>query len=139
MKPQNVLVALSEVEGAAQVECTLIDFGIVKSVRHTDVPNGDEERTRPGATIGTPTYMAPEQLSAGEIGPPTDVYAVGVLLYRMLAGEAPFVGTSAEVVAGHLRDPAPPLPVTLDVPAAVRHATPDTGREPANCISYWRQ
>ena len=122
VKPQNVLVALSEVEGAAQVECTLIDFGIVKSVRHTDVPNGDEERTRPGATIGTPTYMAPEQLSAGEIGPPTDVYAVGVLLYRMLAGEAPFVGTSAEVVAGHLRDPAPPLPVTLDVPDAVRHA-----------------
>jgi len=122
VKPQNVLVALSEVDGVTQADCTLIDFGIVKSVRHADVPNGDEERTRPGATIGTPTYMAPEQLSAGEIGPPTDVYAVGVLLYRMLAGEAPFVGTSAEVVAGHLRDPAPPLPVTLEVPDAVRHA-----------------
>jgi serine/threonine-protein kinase len=121
VKPQNVLVAADPLDGG-RLEMTLIDFGIVKSIVGQEELEEDDERTRPGATIGTPTYMAPEQLSAGEVGPWTDVYAVGVLLYRMLAGEAPFSGTSAEVVAGHLRDPAPPLPGHLDLPDAARHA-----------------
>lgn len=121
VKPQNVLVA-PDPQDAGRLDMTLIDFGIVKSIVVEEELEEDDERTRPGATIGTPTYMAPEQLSAGDVGPWTDVYAVGVLLYRMLAGQAPFSGTSAEVVAGHLRDPAPPLPGHLDVPDAARHA-----------------
>ncbi len=121
VKPQNVLVA-ADPHDAGHLDVTLIDFGIVKSILAEEELEEDDERTRPGATIGTPTYMAPEQLSAGDVGPWTDVYAAGVLLYRMLAGEAPFSGTSAEVVAGHLRDPAPPLPGHLEVPDAARHA-----------------
>lgn len=64
-----------------------------------------------GVLVGTARYVAPEQLQGAPARPAADVYALGVLLYEMLAGRPPFSGPSAlEVLAQHLVAPAPPLP-----------------------------
>jgi hypothetical protein len=76
IKPSNVIVSES---GVVKV----LDFGIAR------VLNADR-LTRQGLIIGTPQYMAPEQIRAGEVDGRSDVYAVGVLLYEMLAGRLPF-------------------------------------------------
>ena len=84
----------------------LMDFGIAQ-LQNTS------QRTQTGAAMGTAYYMAPEQLAGGDLGPWTDHYAVGVVLYRMLVGKSPFVGSPAEMIAAHLRDPVPALPTQL--------------------------
>ena len=72
-------------------------------------PPGDPFRTSSGAIAGTPMYMAPEQIrGTAVIGPKADLYALGVLLYQMLAGRPPFAGTSAMVLLHrHLTEPPP--------------------------------
>jgi eukaryotic-like serine/threonine-protein kinase len=107
IKPGNVMLG-------SDGKVTLIDFGIAKLVEHDDE---DTPRTRTGLALGTPRYMAPEQLlQRGEVGPWTDQYAMGVLLYTMLSGHGPFTGSEAEVVAGHLKEEPPPLPDHLAPP-----------------------
>jgi serine/threonine protein kinase len=84
LKPDNVLLA-------ADGRCLLVDFGLTKAVgRYT------QTLTRTGEILGTPSYMAPEQvdLELGGIGPWTDVYQLGCLLYRVLAERTPYVGGS---------------------------------------------
>jgi hypothetical protein len=100
VKPGNVLI-----DAAGRVFLT--DFGLA-------LPEGGSHLTTDGVIVGTPAYMAPEQAGGrpGEVGPRTDVYAVGVLLYRMLTGGEPFQGSPAEVVAAVLRD-EPPSPRSL--------------------------
>jgi tRNA A-37 threonylcarbamoyl transferase component Bud32 len=114
VKPSNVLVRLDE-DGA---HVHLMDFGVSKPIagRRTD-----PTITRPGAVVGTPLYMAPEQLSAEELDQRTDLYAVGVLLYEMLAGRSPFVGDStAEVVSAILtREHAPLSTAWAEAPPEV--------------------
>src|SRR5262249_55037508 len=84
IKPANVLLAA---DGTPKVT----DFGLAKRL------DSAERLTRPGVVVGTPSYMAPEQVQdhAADIGPWTDTYALGVLLYEMLTGRVPFVGLSA--------------------------------------------
>jgi hypothetical protein len=96
VKPGNVML-----DTAGRVFLT--DFGLA-------MPEGGSHLTSDGVIVGTPAYMAPEQAAGrpNEVGPRTDVYAVGVLLYRMLTGREPFQGNPAEVVAAVLRD-EPPL------------------------------
>jgi TolB-like protein len=94
LKPANVLV-----ERTGRV--VLTDFGIARAM-------ASEAASRTQGMVGTPMYMAPEQLSGGEVDARSDLYAVGLLLYEMLTGEAPFTGESPMAVAfARLRQPPP--------------------------------
>ena len=65
--------------------------------------------TRAGSVTGTPLYMSPEQCRGGEVGAPSDIYSLGVVAYRMLAGEPPFSGDALELIRLHSEVPAPSL------------------------------
>ena len=81
------------------------DFGLARGL----APDDDQSLTA-GAMIGTPAYMAPEQVDGRPVGAPTDVYALGVVLFEMLAGRRPFEGDSGLVLAlRRLREDAPSL------------------------------
>ncbi|MFC6019771.1 protein kinase [Plantactinospora solaniradicis] len=84
----------------------VVDFGISALVGERD---GDAD----GELYGTPAYLAPERLSQGEVCPATDVYALGLLLYRMLTGRLPWrTATRTQMLRAHLhREPAPMPPV----------------------------
>jgi serine/threonine-protein kinase len=104
VKPANVL--LLETEDKCQVR--LVDFGIAKVF--ADAPESGGPLTQQGTLVGTPHYMAPERLLGEESDEKSDVYSVGVMLYEMLSGSAPFSGpTLGEVIAAVLRDDARPL------------------------------
>ena len=98
LKPENVLVTA---DGGVKIA----DFGIAKALDSVETA-----LTVTGTTIGTPAYMAPEQAVAGQIGPWTDLYSVGVMAFEMIAGHTPF--GDAEPVAillRHVKDAPPPL------------------------------
>lgn len=107
IKPSNIMIE-PRPDGSERV--VLIDFGVAKARAGVMPEYGPTPRTQTGVAVGTPRYMAPEQLAGGTLGPWTDHYAVAVVLYRMLAGQSPFTGAPAEMIAAHLRDPVPPLP-----------------------------
>ncbi len=102
VKPSNVFVARDE-QGREVVK--LFDFGVAR------VPSEDNKLTQDGALLGTPEYMAPEQLLAREVDGRTDLYALGVTLYECLAGVVPFEGNFGEVL---LKVSTEPLPRLLD-------------------------
>ncbi len=105
LKPDNLF--LVEREGEPSL-VKLVDFGIAKTV---GVEGESLKLTRTGTLVGTPYYMAPEQINGGKVDVRTDLYALGVILYQMCAGQLPFGGdTLGEVLVGHLQKPVPPLP-----------------------------
>ncbi|MEO8178630.1 MAG: serine/threonine-protein kinase [Deltaproteobacteria bacterium] len=90
VKPDNVFI-LGEKAGRSDF-VKLLDFGISKiRANASDVP-----LTQNGMFVGTPAYMAPEQVGGGEASPLWDLYSVGVLLYRGLTGETPFQGVQLD-------------------------------------------
>ncbi|MBK8648127.1 MAG: protein kinase [Gemmatimonadetes bacterium] len=107
VKPGNVMLSAGH--------ALLTDFGIAKAL---DRPSDATTLTSPALAIGTPTYMAPEQASGAPVDHRTDLYALGVLGYEMLAGEPPFSGDGVrEVLLAHVV--AIPEPISarrLDVP-----------------------
>ncbi|HUS28557.1 MAG TPA: serine/threonine-protein kinase [Kofleriaceae bacterium] len=108
LKPHNVMV-LSTALGRDQIK--VLDFGLAKSI------TGDSmsQITATHAMLGTPAYMAPEQIENGMIDGRTDLYAVGCILYEMLAGRPPFQAAQITALfAMHLGEAPPPLPA--DVP-----------------------
>jgi eukaryotic-like serine/threonine-protein kinase len=111
IKPANVLVPDS---GPVKVT----DFGIAKA-------EGSGDLTRSGTVVGTARYLAPEQVEAKPVDARTDVYAVGLLLYEMLAGRSPFQGdTDMAAALARLTTPPPPLrQLRSDVPPAVEALT----------------
>lgn len=109
IKPGNIF--LSETPDGLRVMLT--DFGIAKQL---DTPG----LTTTGAMIGTPDYMAPEQISGRPVDARTDIYALGMLAYRALAGRRAFEGSTQDVLLGHLYSrPVPPSQVNPALPPAV--------------------
>ncbi|MFY3743459.1 protein kinase domain-containing protein [Anaeromyxobacter sp. Red801] len=89
----------------------LVDFGIAKLRSATGHATGGS-----GAIIGTPEYMAPEQCEGGPVDPRTDVYALGVMAYELLAGRRPFdSGPVQKLLLAHLREPPPPPSAFADL------------------------
>ncbi|MHB8576679.1 MAG: serine/threonine-protein kinase, partial [Dehalococcoidia bacterium] len=80
----------------------LMDFGVARALDQTQL-------TQSGISIGTPEAMAPEQVRGQPAGPPADIYAIGVLAYRLLAGRAPFVGETIYVLHAHAYESPPSL------------------------------
>jgi hypothetical protein len=108
LKPGNVLVI--EDDGAEKVR--IVDFGIARVVEEA----GGTNLTGTGI-IGTPAYMSPEQASGESVTPHSDLYAVGVMLYEMLAGKRPFdAPTTRELLMQHITVPPPKLDRSLCVP-----------------------
>lgn len=98
LKPDNIVL------DASGARATLLDFGLAKS----SAPDA-ADITRPGMIIGTPEYMAPEQLRGDRPDMRTDLYAFGVILYQLLTRRRPFEGDIATIEHGHLalRPPRP--------------------------------
>jgi predicted Ser/Thr protein kinase len=112
LKPSNVLVEMVDGNAVPKV----IDFGVAKAIQRDETAR--TEFTMEGMLIGTPEYMSPEQ-AAGmlDIDTRTDVYALGVMLYELLTGAAPFEAESLRVAALSeiqriIRDVEPPRPST---------------------------
>jgi serine/threonine-protein kinase len=103
IKPANILLE----EGHAVVT----DFGVARAINEA----GGEKVTATGMAVGTPAYMSPEQASGEEVEARSDLYALGCVLYEMLAGEPPLVGTTPQSTAAkRLTDRPTPLPALRD-------------------------
>ena len=97
IKPENILLQ----DGAALVA----DFGIALAVHEA----GGHRMTQTGMSLGTPAYMSPEQaMGEREIGPRSDVYALGAMTYEMLAGEPPFTGPNSQAIVAKVLTEQPP-------------------------------
>ena len=104
LKPENIMVA-----GDGRVKLT--DFGIAKA---TQKVGADQFETTVGMTVGTPSYMAPEQALGEPVGRWTDLYSVGIMTWEHLVGHVPFGDTAnspTAVLLRHVNDQIPP-PIT---------------------------
>lgn len=124
LKPDNLfLVKLPEEGGQRSELCKVLDFGIAKWQGGPQDAPIDQLETQAGTVFGTPRYMSPEQAQGVPLDARSDLYSLGVLLYQMLTGRAPFVDDDAVVVmARHIKDaPTPFAEVAAEagVPVAV--------------------
>jgi eukaryotic-like serine/threonine-protein kinase len=103
LKPENVIV---EQAADGSEHARIVDFGI--AVLRS--PEEDEQRlTGTGMIIGSPLYMAPEQAKCEPVDHRADLYALGIMVYELLAGTAPFNGTAMEVAATKIDHDPPPI------------------------------
>jgi serine/threonine-protein kinase len=103
IKPGNVMLQSGH--------AVLTDFGIARAIGEA----GGDKLTATGTTLGTPTYMSPEQAVGEDVDHRADIYALGCVIYEMLAGVAPHDGPNAQVIlARKLTDSAPSLSVIRD-------------------------
>ena len=101
LKPDNVVLTTM---GARGDFAKVVDFGVAKLVEHA----AGEKLTGTGMAVGTPGYIAPEQVNGVGDDPRSDLYALGVLWFEMLTGREPFAAaTPMAVVIKHLHEPAP--------------------------------
>jgi WD40 repeat protein/tRNA A-37 threonylcarbamoyl transferase component Bud32 len=125
LKPANILMQRTEGRGqrteplteSASVFCPKItDFGLAKRLDG----DGTDSATKTGAVVGTPSYMAPEQArgQGGTVGPATDIYSLGTILYELLTGRVPFRAESALETLEQVRTllPVPPSRLQPKVP-----------------------
>ena len=124
VKPSNVLL---HPDG----RLLLSDFGIARPLDQRDLPGAsqagmgsDGALTMAGSALGTPDFMAPEQILGKPVGPAADVYALGSLAYTLLAGHTPFGGSDTQqTLARQLREPPQPLRLDRpDIPARVEES-----------------
>src|SRR5690349_9802578 len=91
----------------------VVDFGISALI-------GQRDAAPDGSLLGTPAYLAPERLGGGQVAPAADVYALGILLYRMLTGRLPWpAGTTSQALRAHLFADPEPVPTLPGMPAQV--------------------
>ncbi|HJT65505.1 MAG TPA: serine/threonine-protein kinase [Pyrinomonadaceae bacterium] len=143
LKPSNILVTQSANAPAA---VKVLDFGIAKLAADKYDSEAATAVTLPGTPIGTPRYMAPEQYEGRDLTPAADVYSLGVILYEMLAGMAPFTGaTPLEIALKHKNDPLrPPREIVATIPEDVErvvlHALEkQPAARPANAAEFHRE
>ncbi|MEC7521148.1 MAG: serine/threonine-protein kinase [Myxococcota bacterium] len=112
LKPGNVML----VPGPEGEQVKVLDFGLVKVMR-----DDSEELTAEGRFLGSPRYMSPEQITHSPMDGRSDLYSLGVILYRMLCGDCPYAGDHAvQTLMMHLQQPYPPLATKgAQVPQAV--------------------
>jgi serine/threonine-protein kinase len=103
VKPHNIMVLR---DGRVKV----MDFGIARA--------GESEMTEAGSIVGTAQYLSPEQARGQAVGPPSDLYSMGCVLYEMLTGRVPFTGDSAVAIAmKHVQEPpVPPRRIDPSIP-----------------------
>ncbi len=116
LKPENVFV-VPDAEASGGERTKILDFGIAKL---TDAEQ-NHKRTQTGMMMGTPVYMSPEQCrGSGTLDHRSDIYSLGCLLFHLLAGRPPFDHENAgELIAAHLKEPAPPPSQFVPVSPAV--------------------
>src|SRR5689334_22813259 len=99
IKPENVLIS-------DDGDVKIADFGLVRAIAEAKI-------TSTSVILGTAAYLSPEQVSTGDAGPASDVYAAGILTYELLTGATPFTGDTALTVAYQRMDHDVPVPSTM--------------------------
>lgn len=109
LKPANILINDNDV-------LKIVDFGLAAAAR-----KADSRLTKSGILVGTPTYMAPEQVRGRTIDSRTDIYTLGIIMYEMFVGRAPYIGEeSMAILFQHVEGNAtPPCEINADIPAAL--------------------
>ena len=109
LKPDNVMLPKGDHEGDI---VKVLDFGMAKMQQDTDT--GETKLTQHGAVYGTPAYMAPEQAAGNEVDHRADLYALGLMLYEMLAGKSPFDADQVmALLIKQMTEKPPALPSTI--------------------------
>lgn len=145
LKPDNLFITIGE-DGSAVVK--VLDFGIAKLMGGEP---GNARLTSLGVIVGTPMYCSPEQAAGiGNLGPASDIYAIGVIAYEALSGRPPFEGSLIEILAAKTtREPAPLASRRPDLPVHVCQAVdrmlardgaarPASMEEVARALASWR-
>ncbi len=126
VKPGNILLTATD-------EVKIGDFGIARAV------NAQDNLTQSGSVMGTATYFSPEQAQGISVDARSDLYSLGVVLFEMLAGRAPYLGDSPVAVAAkhvhdpvpHVRDVNPAVPAAMDAIVAKAMAKAPADRYPS--------